>query len=236
MRKTTILFLLSLLVLSCKQMPSDSLRVANKSRWNGHSIEEIDQYFKEDGCRYQISCVNWNEFPYQPDVRFSIARDKEYLYVHYQVTADGVFAENTEDMSPVWHDDCVEFFCKRVDDDHYFNFETNCLGALFSNYQSCEDHTNRRDLTSSELASILRVSSLEKKSINDNNTITWTLTIGIPFTILGLDSKHLPEYILGNFYKCGDNTPVPHFLSWQPISTPSPSFHCPEYFGKIYFK
>ena len=39
----------------------------------------------------------------------------------------------------------------------------------------------------------------------------------------------------GNFYKCGDGLPVPHFVSWAPIDTPNPDFHRPEFFDTICF-
>jgi len=38
-----------------------------------------------------------------------------------------------------------------------------------------------------------------------------------------------------NFFKCGDDTQQPHFLSWQPIDTPRPDFHRPEFFGFLQF-
>jgi hypothetical protein len=36
-----------------------------------------------------------------------------------------------------------------------------------------------------------------------------------------------------NFYKCGDELQVPHFLSWNPIGVETPDFHRPEFFGKL---
>jgi hypothetical protein len=39
-----------------------------------------------------------------------------------------------------------------------------------------------------------------------------------------------------NFYKCGDELPTPHFLSWNPIEWKEPSFHRPEQFGKLIFE
>jgi hypothetical protein len=42
--------------------------------------------------------------------------------------------------------------------------------------------------------------------------------------------------IKGNFYKCGDKTSVPHFLSWNPIILPSPDFHRPDFFGEFSFR
>ena len=38
-----------------------------------------------------------------------------------------------------------------------------------------------------------------------------------------------------NVYKCGDLLPVPHFISWNPITTESPDFHRPEFFGQMRF-
>ena len=38
-----------------------------------------------------------------------------------------------------------------------------------------------------------------------------------------------------NFYKCGDNLPNPHFLSWNKIDFPRPNFHLPEFFGEVSF-
>lgn len=34
----------------------------------------------------------------------------------------------------------------------------------------------------------------------------------------------------GNFYKCGDELPQPHFISWSPIGHPTPNFHLPAFF------
>ncbi|MCF0164164.1 MAG: hypothetical protein HUJ92_02685, partial [Bacteroidales bacterium] len=53
----------------------------------------------------------------------------------------------------------------------------------------------------------------------------------------GLDAKSLKgAQMTANFYKCGDDTAVPHFLSWNPIPIEKPSFHRPDHFGKIIFE
>jgi hypothetical protein len=36
-----------------------------------------------------------------------------------------------------------------------------------------------------------------------------------------------------NFYKCADNTRIPHYVSWNPIEVASPDFHRPEFFGEL---
>jgi hypothetical protein len=71
----------------------------------------------------------------------------------------------------------------------------------------------------------------------ENKSGKWELSLVIPIdvfllnklnTLDGLDAK-------GNFYKCGDNLKVPHFLSWNPIENEKPNFHLPQFFGKILF-
>jgi len=64
----------------------------------------------------------------------------------------------------------------------------------------------------------------------------WYLTVEIPFQLMGVDTVARPETIRANFYKCADGTDSPHYVSWNPIQTESPDFHCPEYFGEMIFK
>ena len=46
--------------------------------------------------------------------------------------------------------------------------------------------------------------------------------------------KLVPGGVLyANFYKCGDDTPQPHFISWSPIDLPKPDFHAPQFFGVL---
>ncbi len=57
---------------------------------------------------------------------------------------------------------------------------------------------------------------------------------GKQFTIYGRDIS--PGHrAAANFYKCGDETAVPHYGAWSPIDTPQPDFHRPEFFGEVVF-
>lgn len=86
---------------------------------------------------------------------------------------------------------------------------------------------------------------------------TWSLTVGIPLPMLGVTREMLdvtlempgatrenvsdiprdmPRHAValrGNFYKCGDLTAEPHYLSWSPIAFERPNFHLPEFFGEL---
>ena len=81
---------------------------------------------------------------------------------------------------------------------------------------------------------VTRLSSLPHESINRHGDVKWQLAVGIPFAMIG--HSEVPSELRANFYKCGDNTETPHFLSWSPIDTPSPSFHQLKFFGKIILK
>jgi hypothetical protein len=52
---------------------------------------------------------------------------------------------------------------------------------------------------------------------------------------MGFSSKESlsGKKIKANFYKCGDKTEEPHYLSWSPIDTPEPDFHVPSFFGLL---
>ena len=77
-----------------------------------------------------IACVNWQEYPYQPSVKFRAAHTGDAILLHYQVTEASVRAVATHDDGKVWEDACVEFFLSPEGNDFYYNFECNCAGKL----------------------------------------------------------------------------------------------------------
>ena len=68
-------------------------------------------------------------------------------------------------------------------------------------------------------------------------TEAWELALSLPYTLFqGTVLSPKPgDTMHGNFYKCGDELPEPHFLSWHPIHTPQPDFHRPDWFGELIF-
>jgi hypothetical protein len=129
----------------------------------------------------------------------------------------------------------VAFFCKEQEQDTYFNFEFNCIGTCLATQR--ESRTlNVNLLSTASLHSIKRYASLGNASFDEKiGNFEWKLTIEIPFLVMNIPSDNLPEILMGNFYKCADETSVPHYLSWSHISTNQPDFHRPEFFGTIYF-
>lgn len=183
-----------------------------------------------------ISVIDWEEHPYKPAVRFWIARSAERLYVMYSVEEETSRAVEGEDHGKVWEDSCVEFFCSPECNDRYVNFETNCIGMMHVGYHVPGETTVKLDQEG--LASIRRFTTLPYGETFEDRPAegAWKLAIAIPFSLLGLDGASLPDSITGNFYKCGDKQAKPHYISWNRIETPKPSFHQPGYFGKIIFE
>ena len=84
-----------------------------------------------------------------------------------------------------------------------------------------------------EMEEILRIARFEGPQEYAGGIWDWRVTVLIPFELVGADPENLPEKLRANFYKCGDKTAHPHFLSWNPVGTPSPDFHRPEFFGEL---
>ncbi|MBR6431936.1 MAG: hypothetical protein IKS64_03705 [Muribaculaceae bacterium] len=199
-------------------------------------LQQVGQYLDSHVEHEVIDCVNWSEdFPYKPYSTFVIAVSATRLYVFFSVICKDLRAVNTQDLSPVADDSCVEFFMQVPGCDEYWNFEFNCIGTLNASHRV--ERPNPTRLTPQELASIVRYASCGIEPIEEQEgTYCWDLTVSIPLTLVGLDGDNLPDYILGNFYKCAGKTANRHYVSWNPIDAPKPDFHRPDCFGKFWFK
>lgn len=182
----------------------------------------------------QIDTVNWpDSYSVRPDARFNIARSSKAFFIHFVVNEKQIKAIYSKDQDPVWQDSCVEFFCQVPGSKTYFNFEFNCIGTcLATERKSRTEDVN--PLSVEKMSQIKRYASLGNEPFEEKKgNFDWTLTVEIPFRLLGIDPDNLPEIIRANFYKCGDETSVPHYVSWSPIEVENPDFHRPEFFGEL---
>ena len=181
----------------------------------------------ESGAMIKIDKINWNKYPHLIEVKAYVGYNDQYLWFNFHVGNELIRAVCREDQDPVWQDSCVEFFIKQGD--FYRNFEFNSLGVCLS--ASGSDRHSRKSLDKDGLEQILRFSSFTPETLPDESTpASWSLTVAIPLQMIGL--KAGCEF-RANFYKCGDKTSVPHYLSWSPIGTSNPDFHQPAYFGLV---
>lgn len=184
-----------------------------------------------------IQQLNWPEaWPVNPLTEVEIQRSEDSLVVHYYVKGDYIRAVAVEDQQAVWEDSCVEFFCQVPGENSYINFETNCIGTMVAARRKgrAEDVV---PFTPEQMTTIKRWSSLGgRRPITDMDDLPrdWEVEIRIPLKlILGERQATCPMTLKANFYKCGDKTRFPHFVSWMPIHTDQPDFHRPEFFGEI---
>ncbi len=203
---------------------------------NTINIESAGDVLEDFGQRDTVEMLNWvKKFPYRPITYFYIARSFESIFIKYNVHGSMLRAIYSNDQDPVHEDSCVEFFCKIPDSDEYMNFEFNCIGTCKAGKRkSRNEEVVHFPLT--DLKNIERYPSIGRRAFKElEGMFEWDLTVKIPFSLIGIDSTNLPDKLLGNFYKCADGTDSPHFVSWSPIQTEKPDFHCPEFFGELNF-
>jgi len=179
------------------------------------------------GAQIKIDKINWNEFPHLIEAKVYIGYNDQFLWLHYQIGGELIRAVCLADQEPVWQDSCVEFFIQQGD--FYRNFEFNTLGVCLS---ACgADRHSRESLDKDSLAQILRFPSFTPETLHEAETPQeWSLTVAIPLNLIGLKAG---SDFRANFYKCGDESSVPHYISWFPIGTINPDFHQPAYFGLL---
>ncbi len=204
--------------------------------WSG-DIASIDRAFEEEDFQlHEIACVNWPEqFPARPEVSFKIAHSGDEIYIKYYVHETEVRAAFGADNGRPWTDSCVEFFVSPgVEGDMtYYNLEMSCIGYGLLHGKDGDGKGIPHDV----VGQVRRHASMAGEGAFGTRTgdFRWTLTVAIPVSVYSLTP--VPPLsgrtIRGNFYKCGDDLPTPHFVSWSPIDTPRPSFHQPSFFGEL---
>ena len=185
------------------------------------------------GAKAAVCENNWPSVaPYAPDCHVVAARTKEYLAVLYHVRGLDLRATALQDGGNSWEDSCCECFVADPAGDVYYNFELTCIGSLLAARR--RSRTEGDLLDAEALGRVIRHSSLAPAVMEYAGSLfSWSVAMLIPFALVGVDPDHLPATLRANFYKCGDKTAHPHFLSWNPIPTPSPDFHQPQYFGTL---
>lgn len=192
-------------------------------------IETLDRV----GERHRISELNWpEEYPYKPLTSFTIAHTDTAIYIDFFTRCNYLRAEHYKNQSRVCEDSCVEFFVSPTSDNHYFNFEFNCIGTIHASRR-----TSRHDsspLSDEELNSVRRYPSCGTRPFKEmEGMFSWNLLVVIPLKLIGVEYKGEPISMTANFYKCADRTSAAHYLTWNPIDSPKPDYHRPEFFGKM---
>lgn len=184
---------------------------------------------------HDIACDNWpgDNVGELPKASFRIAHDGGNIYLQYSVAEPTAMRRVTEvDNGRIWEDSCVEMFIiPDTATNNYYNIESNSAGHLLIGGGAERKGRTRGDESVRSL--IERFASCR---INGDKA-TWQLSLRIPRQAFFLDEVASFNGLkaTANFYKCGDMTPRPHYLSYAPIDTSAPDFHRPDFFIPLSF-
>ena len=193
--------------------------------------------------------ASWKEAPSVGDFKFAwwkkgakeqtvakVLWDDKNLYLSYVCDDAHISAVNTEHDSPVYRDDCVEFFTspdpRRVQT--YFNLEMNANGAHLDQFHPQGAQSGAKKEWDSKGVKI-KV-QIDGTINNDKDTDRrWILEAAVPFENYKKVARNIPpkngDVWRFNLNRCGGKTNE-QYSQWSPSRKGRPSFHVPIDFGK----
>jgi hypothetical protein len=186
---------------------------------------------------HALDLINWPAFAFRPGVVFRIGYGDDSLVLKFTVADDIVRARVRSINGPVCQDSCVEFFFSPRGDGFYYNFEFNCIGTARA--ERGRGRAQRRLLDPALVAGIERLPSLSAVPfLEEHEPCSWDLTLRLSLALFAADGLDgfTGLRARGNFYKCGDKTARPHYLTWAPVATVRPDFHSSAFFGLLSFQ
>ncbi|TKC00203.1 carbohydrate-binding family 9-like protein [Pedobacter cryophilus] len=197
-------------------------------------IEEVAALMDTFPKNY-INHQPWPEFTSKSQTRFAIAHSGNALFLKYYVCDDVIKVAMHQTNDQVHKDNCVEFFVAFASEKEYYNIELNCLGVCLMAYGN--GRSNRKNLSEEIINKIQRSIIIKSAPANSPTNFEWQITLVIPIEVFQFNNfeSFAGQNGYGNFFKCGDDLPEPHFFAWNMIKAPSPDFHLPEFFGAIEF-
>jgi hypothetical protein len=235
------LLIFSTYFMGCGQTTKNDVNVlkVKEIEYSGEiDLPKVAELLEAQAELHSIDLLNWDKFQYRPEVKFRIAHNNNQIWLKYYVKEKSILAEVTDTNGGVSNDSCVEFFFDPKADGNYYNFEFNCIGTTHLAYGPARKE--RRFVPPAIIEKEIKASSTlgDRPFAENTGAHTWEITIVIPASSLihdeAIQLKGLSTN--ANFYKCGDKSAEPHYLSWNPVGTERPDFHRPEYFGKVIFE
>ena len=202
---------------------------------SGTAVKKASGLLEKHGILQTIGSLNWQAFLYRPDVKFRIAHTGSEIWLKYFVQEKYIRALETRTNGDVYKDSTVEFFIS-LDGKEYYNFEFSCIGTIHLSHGP--GRGNRTRILPEIAEKITIHSSLGTEPFEEKTgNFTWEMMIRIPIECFAFDSLKTFDGLkaTANFYKCGDETSEPHFVTWNPILTEKPDYHQPGFFGQLLF-
>lgn len=175
-----------------------------------------------------IENIPWYE-PTEIKAWAQVCHNENTLFLRMEAEEKNIRAEETELLSQVCNDSCLEFFFAPMKEDpRYLNFEWNPIGTLYLGFGAGRP-TRVRQIPKDPQELFCPVPFQTEQG--------WGIEFQIPLEFV---QRYFPEAgftgeAAANFYKCGDKTVAPHYKAWNPIAENHLDFHRRWDFGKLIF-
>lgn len=182
----------------------------------------------DEVCEESLNFSNWDsKIHYDTFFKLCFIKNKG-IFLRMRTNETKLRAVNSGRDGNVWEDSCMEFFlCPFSHREEYLNFEMNPNGAWLCQYgKGREGRVFLKTLTECE--------ATVKTDVNNDG---WSLELFVPCELIseafGEEYQPACGSVKGNLYKCGDMTVVPHYDSFNEMTTLPPGFHNPDCFAEI---
>ena len=184
----------------------------------------------EKKCFHRLTNYHWeSEPPYRPKTYMKIGVVGENLVATLKCYEENPKAIYTQRDEPIYKDSCLEFFVAPVEGRaEYINVEMNSKGAFL-----CEFGKGKPDRVF--VSSLTGTSPIvEAFKGEDIKGAFWGVTVTLTKSFIKVLYKAEEvdfSTVKANFYKCGDDCEIQHYLAFSPVTTLPPGFHNPECFA-----
>lgn len=176
--------------------------------------------------KFEIKTYKWISNGYAPKTwgELKLDRSNDTLYVKMTCEEENPIGRVTYGPdAPVYKDSCMEFFFEINNCGKYINLEMNSIGGYHCGYGE-----NKYDRT---FHKVFTEEGEPKAEVQDGY---WTAEAVIDLKkVYALTRQIKITSLRGNFYKCGDETPLPHFGMYSEVMSETPNFHLSKFFSKI---
>lgn len=199
--------------------------------YNKLCFYENSEEFQNE-CFHRLTSYHWENDPqYRPCTYFKMGVVGENLVATLKCYEENPKAVYTERDEPIYKDSCLEFFVAPLEDrEEYINIEMNSKGVFL-----CEFGKGKYDraLVSGLAESSPLVESFQGEDLNGAYWgVTATLSPDFLSELYKIKKSEINfTTVKANFYKCGDDCAIPHYLAYSPVTTLPPGFHNPRCFA-----
>ena len=189
----------------------DSAMQINDARWALASVAELDYVWE-------------SYFPSPYITTAQMVHSDEGITVRLTTNEWPLRITAMENNGRICIDSCMEFFfIPNMDDPEYINLEMNPAAVVLTAKGPGRGDRPRLDIHGENV-------KIESSIVGERG---WTVMAFISYDFLLKHYSHVDKTMRANFYKCGNETVIPHYSTWNPILTEKADYHRPEYFGTV---